>query len=85
MRQYRVKDRREVHELITAALSELGRSYTPFNYGVVEDQSTGGQIIYFDLPRLSPLQFNIATQRITNRQGLIERIKRAITDRLSID
>lgn len=50
MRQYRVKDRREVHELITAALSELGRSYTPFNYGVVKDQSTGGQIIYFDLP-----------------------------------
>ena len=57
MGQYRVKDKGEVNELITAALVELGRSYTAFNYGVVEDQPTTGQIIFFDLPRLSPLQY----------------------------
>ena len=61
------------------------RSDTPYSYGAVSDQPTGEQLVFFDLPRISPLQFNIPTVGITDRRQLIERIKAAIAERLEGD
>ena len=85
MNAYQVQDKAEVLAVITAALEALGRTDRPFSYGVVEDPEGGGQIIYFDLPRLSPLQFNLRTAGITHRQELIELIQAAISERLEYD
>ena len=85
MAYYRLQDKAEVLEVITAALATLGRTDTPLSYGVVPDPEGEGQIIYFDLPRLSPLQFNIRSGGITQRQQLIERITAAIAERLEFD
>ena len=65
--------------------AQLGSRDTPFAYGVVPDPTARGQILYFDLPRLSPLQFNLSTGGITTRQQLIEKIKAAILQRLESD
>ncbi len=85
MNEYELKDKAEAYEVITAALDELGRGDTPFSYGVVRDQTAGAQIVYFDLPRVSPLQFNISTIGVDTQRGLIERIGAAILERLEID
>lgn len=65
--------------------AQLGSRDTPFAYGVVPDPTARGQILYFDLPRLSPLQFNIPTDGITDRRQLIEKIKAAIRQRMESD
>lgn len=82
---FQLQDKADVFEVISAALAALGRSDTPYSYGAVPNPEGKGQILYFDLPRLSPLQFNIRTTGITTREQLIERIKRAITERLESD
>lgn len=80
-----MKDKAEAYEVIKAAINELGRSDIPFSYGAVFDQPTEKQIVFFDLPRISPLQFNIPIVGITDRQQLIERVKVAIVERLESD
>ncbi len=85
MSEFELKDKAEAYEVIKAALDALGRGDTPFSYGVVRDQTAGAQIVFFDLPRVSPLQFNISTVGITDRRQMIERIKAAILERLEID
>ena len=71
--------------MITAVLHELGRSDTPYSYGVAFDRETSEQILYFDLPRVSPLQFNIKLGGIATREQLIERVAAAIVERLAVD
>lgn len=85
MNELELKDKAEAYEVITAALEALGRTDTPFSYGVVRDQTAGAQIVFFDLPRVSPLQFNISTEGVGTRPQLIERICAAILERLKID
>ncbi len=82
MSEFRLKDEAEVYELIREAVEELGRSDTPFSYGVVSDETAGGQIIYFDLPRVSPLQFNLRTAGLDSRRQIVDRIKALILLRL---
>ncbi len=85
MNEFELKDQAEAYEVITAALEALGRADTPFSYGVVGDQTAGAQIVYFDLPRVSPLQFNVTTKGVGTRRQLIERIRAEILDRLESD
>ncbi len=84
MSDFFLKDKSAALEVITAALKELGRSDTPYAVGVVDDQATGGQIVFFDLPRISPLQFNVTTDDVSGRQQLIDKIKAEIVERLGI-
>ena len=85
MSQHQLTDKEEVRAVITAVLKELGRSDTPYSYGVAVDRETAEQILYFDLPRVSPLQFNINLGGITTREQLIKRVKEAIVERLEVD
>ena len=85
MSQHQLIDKEEVRAVITAVLEELGRSDTPYSYGVAFDRETSEQILYFDLPRVSPLQFNIKVGGVTTRRQLKERIKAAIVERLKVD
>ena len=85
MSEFRLKDKAEVDELIREAVGSLGRSDTPFSYGVVNDEVGGGQIRYFDLPRVSPLQFNIGTAGAASRRQVVEKIKEAVAARLEVD
>jgi len=85
MSKFQLTDKAEAFDVIKAAIDELGRSDTPFSYGVVIDEPEKAQIVFFDLLRISPLQFNISTVGITTRQQLIDRIKRAILERLEIE
>ena len=82
---YQLRDKEEVRALLTAVLKELGRSDTPYSYGIAFDRETSEQILYFDLPRVSPLQFNIKVGGITTREQLIERVAAAIIERLEVD
>ena len=75
----------EVYELIKAALAELGRADEPYSYGAAHDQETQQQIIYFDLPRISQLQFNIYVKTNAKRPQNIEQLRSAITERLEVD
>ena len=75
---------REVYEVIKAALEELGRTDEPYAYGAVCDGDTQQQILYFDLPRISPLQFNIWASENSDRAQLIAKIKSAIAQRLEV-
>ena len=75
---------REVYEVIKAALDELGRTDEPYSYGAVHDGESPQQILYFDLPRVSPLQFNIFASENSDRAQLIAKIKSAITQRLEV-
>lgn len=85
MRQFQLHDKAEVEAIIQAAVASVGRRDTPFSFGVVPGRTQHEQLVYFDLPRLSPLQFNISTDGITTRQQLIEQIKAAILQRLESD
>ena len=76
--------KREVYEVIKAALEELGRADEPYSYGAVRDGDTQQQILCFDLPRVSPLQFNIFASKQSDRAQLIAQIKGAITQRLEL-
>ncbi len=83
MSEFRLKDRGDVYEVIREAVTELGRTDTPFSYGVVEDEGVaGGQILFFDLPRVSPLQFNLRTEGGDTRRRMVDRIKAMILQRL---
>ncbi len=85
MSQHQLTDKEDVREVVTVVLNELGRSDTPYSYGIAADRETAEQILYFDLPRVSPLQFNIRLGGITEREQLIERVKEAIAERLKVD
>ncbi len=82
MSGFELKDKAEAYEVITAALDAVGRADTPFSYGVVRDQDSGGQIVFFDLPRVSPLQFNLRTDGGDTRRRMVDRIKALIVQRL---
>ena len=84
MRAFRLKDKSEALAVTTAALKKLGRSDTPYAVGVVAHQAAGGQVVCFDLPRVSPLQFNVMTKEVSRRQQLIDKIKSAIGERMGI-
>ncbi len=81
MSEFRLKDGAEVYEVIREAVAELGRTDIPFSFGVVRDQDAGGQIVYFDLPRVSPLQFNLRTDGVGSRRQIVDRIKAMIVAR----
>ncbi len=85
MNEFELKDKAEAYEVITASLDALGRADPPFSYGVVRDQTAEAQIVYFDLPRVSPLQFNISTEGVGTRRQMVERIGAAILERLESD
>jgi hypothetical protein len=85
MGEYRVANKTEAYEVIRAAIERVGRDDTPYTYGAAPDHDTGEQIIYFDLPRVSPLQFNVSVKGIAGREELVERIERAILERLADD
>ena len=85
MTDFWLKDKSAALEVITAAIKELGRTDTPYYYGVVDDQAAGGQIVFFDLPRVSPLQFNVTTKDVSGWEQLIDKIKAAIVERLGIE
>ncbi len=85
MSQHQLRDKEDVRDVVTVVLNELGRSDTPYSYGIAVDRETAEQILYFDLPRVSPLQFNIRLGGITEREQLIERVKEAIVERLEVD
>lgn len=85
MNEFWLKDKAEAYEVIKAALDELGRADTPFSYGVVGERTAGAQIVFFDLPRVSPLQFNISTEGVGTRRQLIRKIGAAILERLEGD
>ncbi len=82
MNEFELKDKAEAYEVITASLDALGRGDTPFSYGVVRDQDSGGQVVFFDLPRVSPLQFNLRTDGVDTRRRVVDRIKALIVQRL---
>lgn len=83
MSEFRWKDNKEVYEVIREAVAELNRTDTPFSHGVVEEEGiAGGQIVFFDLPRVSPLQFNLRTDGSNTRRQIVERIKAMIVERL---
>ena len=83
MTEYRINDKLEALEVIRAAIWSLERDDTPYTYGAAIDPETGEQIIYFDLPRVSPLQFNISTKGATVREEVVERIVRMIRSRIT--
>lgn len=85
MSEFRLKDKAEVDDVIREAVAELGRSDTPFAYGAVNDETAGGQILYFDLPRVSPLQFNIRTAGAATRRQVVEKISAEVAARLAAD
>ena len=85
MSEFWLKDKSAALEVITAAIIELGRVDTPCSVGVVDDQAAGGQIVYFDLPRVSPLQFNVTTSGVSARQQLIDKIRAVIVERMEIE
>ena len=85
MSDFFLKDKSAALAVISAAIKELGRSDTPYSVGVVDDQAAGGQIVFFDLPRVSPLQFNITTKDVSGRQQLTDKIKSAIVERMGIE
>lgn len=58
---------------------------TPYSYGAVFDKESNQQVLYFDLPRISVLQFNIFLGGITARGQPVEKIKAAINRRLEVD
>ncbi len=83
MSDFHLKDNGEFYEVIRGAVAELGRTDIPFSYGVVEEaEVAGGQIVFFDLPRVSPLQFNLRTDGADSRRQVVDRIKALILERL---
>lgn len=85
MSEHQLTDKEDVRQVVTAVLNELGRSDTPYSYGVAVDRETAEQILYFDLPRVSPLQFNIKIGSLTTQKQLLERVKEAIMERLKAE
>ncbi len=86
MSEFQLKDKGEVYEVVREAIEELGRTDTPFSYGVVEEEGrAGGQIVFFDLPRISPLQFDLRTDGGDTRRQVVDRIKAMIVERLGDD
>lgn len=84
MGEYRLKNESEVYAVICAALAELNRADTPYSYGAALNRETNEQIIYFDLPRVSPLQFNVSTKGIATREELVTKIKTVIAKRMMV-
>ncbi len=83
MSEFRWKDKEAVYEVIREAIGELGRTDTPFSYGVADKEGrVGVQIVFFDLPRVSPLQFNLRTDDGDSRRQIVDRIKAMIVKRL---
>jgi hypothetical protein len=74
----------EVYNLIKAALAELLRYDEPYSYGIAEDAGTDNLIVYFDLPRVSPLQFNVTVPRDVSPEAVTSRIKQTIEKRLIV-
>ncbi len=74
----------EVHQLIKTALATLGRTDEPYSYGAVQDQDHTQHILYFDLPHISPLQFNITVASDMSRESVVEIISQAIKRRIAI-
>ncbi len=80
-----IEDKDDVLRMVGEALSELGRDDGIYSYGVVDESlESGRQLIYFDLPRISPLQFNIRLDHGLSRDKAIAFVKEAIKRRLDI-
>lgn len=81
---YRVKDGAEALDLIKEALLALEREDNVYHYGVANDAESGQQVVYFDVPRISPLQFNTyVTPELETRENVIAALRSAINRRLS--
>lgn len=79
-----IKDKDDVLAIVGEALSALGRDDGIFSYGAVEDGKSGAQLIYFDLPRVSPLQFNIRLDRGISRDETVAIVQKAIQERIDL-
>jgi hypothetical protein len=79
-----LRDKEDVYNVVKAAVSALGRSDEPHSYGVAEDREAGRPIIYFDLPRISPLQFNVYFESGTGREAIVELVIEKIKQRLRV-
>jgi hypothetical protein len=75
----------EVYNLIKAALAEFPRYDEPHSYGIAEDVGTNDLVIYFDLPRVLPLQFNISVPYNSSPEVITSHIKQTIEGRLKIN
>ena len=86
MSMYEVRDKDEVWQLVREALANLGREdVTMYHHGVAMDEGSGQQVVYFDLPKISILQFNIyVAPEITSRGELLARIRAEIKKRLEM-
>ena len=74
----------EVYNLIKAALAELPRYDEPYSYGIAAAAGTDNLIVYFDLPRVSPLQFNVTVPHDASPEVMTSRIKQTIEQRLIV-
>ena len=83
---YEVRDKDEVWQLVREALADLNRDdVSVYHHGVAVDEERGLQVVYFDIPKISVLQFNIyVTPEITSRNDLLMIISGAINKRLDI-
>ncbi len=82
--QQQLYEKAEVHQLIKTALATLGRTNEPYNDGAVQHQDPAQHLIYFDLPHISPLQFNITVASDMTREALVEIISKTIKRRIDI-
>ena len=83
MNGYRPEDKEAVKALICKALEQVGRSDSAYNYGIVFDDRTMNWVIYFDIPRISPLQFNLTlSSHISSESALVEQIRDEISRRM---
>ena len=81
---FELKDKDEAYAVIREALYRLGRSDEPRSYGIAPHPETGHPTLYFDLFRISPLQFNVDVSPLPTRQEMIERVRLEIQRRIEI-
>lgn len=82
VRKNSLRDKEDVYNVVKAAVAALGRSDEPYSFGVAEDREAGRHIIYFDLPRISPLQFNVYYESGTAAEAIVDLVTEKIRQRL---
>jgi hypothetical protein len=77
-----LQNKEDIYNIVKAAVSALGRSDEPYSFGVAEDSEAGRHIIYFDLPRISPLQFNVYFDNDLGHEVIVDLVTQKIKQRL---
>ena len=83
--EFRLKDKPKCTMLSARRSRSWAANDTPFSYGVVSDETGGGQILYFDLPRVSPLQFNPGRRVSTSGGRWSRKSRRSFAARVRAD